>query len=292
MAKRPGAAVVAGGALLALLGQGTAQAQETQVSGGYASWTLDGGELTLGGSARPAWFQATSGSADPETGDADIELGGTTQLVPSTDTVPPLTLAGLRLRLDGDSGALHTRTAVDGQARELTLAEVKPGETVVRSGGLTWTGLEATLTDEGAALLSQWSGREFASGDGLGRLDVTVGTGVTETTETPEPTPSATTPAPQKTQSATVAPPKASVTSPELPAGSEQTATGEGFQPGEVILVAIDQDTRYQVTADEQGRASLKFPVYVTAVEGEHTVELYSVSGERHATAGFGVRKP
>lgn len=288
MTKRPGAAVVAGGALLALFGQGPAAAQETEVSGGYVSWTLDGGELALGGSARPSWLQATRGSADPETGDADIELGGTAQLAPSTDTVPPLTLTGLRLSLDEDSGALRTRTALYGQARELTLAEVKPGDTVVRAGGLTWTGLEASLTEEGAALLSQWSGREFTTGDGLGRLDVTVGTGVTET---PEPTPSAT-PTPQETPSATVTPPKASVAAADLPAGSEQTVTGEGFEPGEVILVSIDQDTRYQVTADEQGRASRAFPVYATAAEGEHTVELYTVSGERRAEASFGVRKP
>ncbi|WAZ25144.1 HtaA domain-containing protein [Streptomyces cinnabarinus] len=282
MTKRPGAAVVAGGALLALLGQGTAAAQDTEVSGGYVSWTLDTGELTLGGSARPAWLPATSGSADPETGAMDLKLGGTAQLAPAAETAPPLILADLRLHLDGDSGALRTRTAVDGEARELALAEVEPGDTAVRTGGVTWTGLTASLTDEGAALLSRWSGQEFTPGSALGRFDVTVGTG-TVAAEPPQATPPTTPPA-------VVTPPQAIVSAPELSAGSQQTVTGEGFEPGEVLLVAIDQDTRYQVTADEQGRVSREFPVYATTAEGEHTVELYGVSGERRAAAGFGVR--
>ncbi|CCK26317.1 hypothetical protein BN159_1938 [Streptomyces davaonensis JCM 4913] len=284
MTKRPGAAVVAGGALLALLGQGTAAAQETAVSGGHVSWTLDAGELTLGGSARPAWLPATSGSADPETGGMDLELGGTARLAPTSDTVPPLILADLRLRLDGDSGALRTRTAFNGEARELALAEVRPGDTTVRTGGVTWTGLTVLLTDEGAALLSRWSGQEFAPGSPLGRFDVTVGTGAeTEAADAPHPTPPAA-PPPVAT------PAQVTLSAPELSAGSRQTVTGEGFEPGEVLLVAIDKDTRYQVTADEQGRFSREFPVYATAAEGEHTVELYGVSGEPRAAAGFGVR--
>ncbi|MFE0676350.1 hypothetical protein [Streptomyces sp. NPDC058867] len=82
------------------------------------------------------------------------------------------------------------------------------------------------------------------------------------------------------------------MTAPELTPGTDQTVTGEGFEPGEVVLVAIDQDTRYQVTADEQGRVSRAFPVYATAVEGVHTVELSTVTGERGAVADFAVRKP
>ncbi|MBD0841650.1 HtaA domain-containing protein [Streptomyces sp. TRM68416] len=283
MAKRRGAAVLAGGVLLALLSQGSAAAQETEVSGGYVSWTLDTGELTLGGSTAPAWFPAAGGSADPETGAADLELGGTAQLVPSVGTAPPLILAGLRLRLDGDSGALHARTAVEGQARELALAEVKPGASVVRAGGVTWTGLEASLTDEGAELLSRHSGSAFAEGDGLGRLAVTVGTGGEPARATPPPPPP---PPPPPLE------PTATVAAPALSADSEQTVVGEGFEPGEVLLVSIDQDTRYQVTADRAGRVSRTFPVYATAAAGEHTVELRGVSGERDATARFTVHAP
>ncbi|MCM1975558.1 MULTISPECIES: HtaA domain-containing protein [unclassified Streptomyces] len=294
MTKRPGAVAVTGGALLALLGQGTAAAQDTEVSGGYVSWALDSAELALDGAPRPAWLPATTGTADPETGALDLELGGTTRLSPSVGTLPPLPLADLRLRLDGDSGALRTRTALDGEARELALADVAPGDTVVRSGGVTWTGLTASLTEEGAELLSQWSGREFEPGASLGRLDVTVGTGAgTGTgTGTPEPPKADPAPAPSASAPAAKAPPQAAVNSPELTAGTTQTVTGTGFVPGEVLLVAIDQDTRYQVTADEQGHASREFPVYATAVEGAHTVELYDVSGERRADAGFVVRKP
>ncbi|MEV0169965.1 HtaA domain-containing protein [Streptomyces sp. NPDC050803] len=299
MAKRPGAAAVAGGALLALLTQGIAAAQDgetfpREVTGGYASWTTDGARAALEGSGQPAWFPATGGGTNPETGDADIELGGTARLAPPSDaTGEPLALAGLRLRLDGGTGALHVRTAVDGQARELALAVVKSGDAapVVRTGGVTWSGLRASLTDEGAQLLSQWSGREFTPGDALGRFDVTVGTG-TEAAPKPgtTPRPPAPSPAPEAEPAPAPATPSAAVAAAETTAGGQQEVTGAGFEPGEVVLVAIDEDTRYQMTADQQGRVAQAFPVYATATEGEHTVELYTVSGERSTAAQFSVR--
>ncbi|MFJ8535325.1 HtaA domain-containing protein [Streptomyces sp. NPDC093591] len=318
MTKRPGGAAVTGGALLALLypGAGSAAAQDTDafprtVSGGYVSWTTTGSEPAGHGlafdvtepavqsSTDLAWFPATGGGADPETGAADVELAGAARLVPSTGSVQPLTLGGLRLRLDGDGGALHARTAVGGQARDVALADVAASGAgpVVRSSGVTWTGLRASLTDEGARLLSEWSGSTFAKGDGLGLLEVTVGTGGTTpapTTEppaeTPLPSPGASAPEKQRPTDGKRAEPSAAVTRAALTAGGEQEVTGAGFEPGEVVLVTIDEDTRYQAVADEEGRISRAFPVYVTAVEGAHTVELHTVTGEHAAVAQFEVR--
>ncbi|WP_128434223.1 HtaA domain-containing protein [Streptomyces cyaneus] len=331
MAKRPGAAAVTGGALLALLcpGAGSAVAQDTPatqdalafpraVSGGYASWTtadaqptdhgmsIDVTEPAVRGSTDRAWFPATGGSTDPETGAVDVELGGAARFVPSAGSVPPLTLGGLRLRLDdnggngGNSGALYARTTADGQARAVTLADVAASDAgpAVRAGGVTWTGLRASLTDEGARLLEEWSGEPFAEGDGLGLLDVTVGTGSTTApaptdskppAATPAPAPAPTTTAPQEPKQST---PTAAVGVEELTAGGEQTVTGAGFEPGEVVLVAIDGDTRYQAVADEEGRISRTFPVYTTATAGAHTVEISTVTGERRAVVDFGVRAP
>ncbi|WP_217239064.1 HtaA domain-containing protein [Streptomyces sp. AC555_RSS877] len=310
MVKRPGAAALAGGALLALLCSGPAAAQDGQafpreVSGGFVSWSTADAELAdrgvsfhgagpaVRGSADRTWFPATGGGAHPGTGDAEVELSGTAQLAQSAGTVPPLTLGGLRLELGSDAGALYSRTAADGgTARELALAKVALGEAApaVRTGGVTWTGLRASLTPEGARLLSEWSGRQFAAGDGLGLLDVTVGTGAGGTPEVParpdptrQPSPSA---APEKQQRAT---PSAALTRPGVTAGAEQEVTGAGFEPGEVVLVAIDADTRYQAVADQEGRVSRVFPVYATAAEGAHGVELYSVLGERRAAARFEV---
>lgn len=290
MANRPGAAAVTGGALLALLCPGVAAADAfpREVSGGYAALTLadqdvslDVAEPAVRGSGDRAWFPATGGGADPEAGDADVELGGTALLTSAAGKQLPL--SGLRLRLDGDSGTLRTRTALDGQARELDLAEVtSSAEPVVRTSGATWSGLRATLTADGAALLSGWSGAEFAAGDAFGVLDVTVGTGSDEAHETPEPEPTPTpTPTPTETERATpeAATPTASVAHSALAPGTRQQVTGEGFTPGEVVLVAIDEDTRYQATADEQGRVSQAFPVYDNAAEGEHVVRLQPVGG-------------
>ncbi|MBG0857436.1 HtaA domain-containing protein [Streptomyces spinoverrucosus] len=318
-AKRSGAVVLTGAALFGLLGPGVAVARDGDVfsrtvSGGYASWattatalTDHGVSLVAGegarGSAHRTWFPAAGGGADPETGVADVEFDGTARLARSTDPDDQLVLGGLRLRLADGGGALYARTELDGERREIALADVEPGAAApaVRDGGVTWTGLRAALTDEGARLLAAWSGREFAAGDALGLLDLTVGTGGGATPSPARPDTPAESPAPQPAPTATATPvgpdeghhnrPTAAVAHRTLTAGGEQEVTGEGFAPGAVVLVAIDGDTRYQAVADERGRVGRTFPVYASAAEGEHAAELYTVTGEQgRAVARFDVR--
>ncbi|MFJ3667814.1 hypothetical protein ACIPSE_15315 [Streptomyces sp. NPDC090106] len=305
MAKRPGAATVTGGAaLLFLLTPGVATARDAgfpaEVSGGYASWSTAGTGLDLGagapaspGGTGRAWFPATGGGADPGTADASIDLGGTAELGSADE---PLTLTGLHLDLDGSTGTLRSGA--------LALAELTGAAApAVRTGGVTWSGLRASLTADGAALLARWSGQEYAPGDALGVLDVTVGTG--GAAEAPQPSPSPTpaptpTPTPEAEAAATPTPvprkPIASVAHAALAPGSRQRVTGEGFTPGEVVLVAVDADTRYQAVADEQGRVEREFPVYETAATGEHTVELYTVTSgstgleDKRVEARFAIR--
>ncbi|MER5193238.1 HtaA domain-containing protein [Streptomyces sp. NPDC002755] len=326
MVKRPGAAALAAGALFALCCPTAAAAQvraegdapAREVSGGSASWATAGAGLARRGVSldvtRPAVragadrasFPALGGDADPETGSAELELGGAARL--EGPAAQPLVLAGLRLRLTGDGGALYARTVVEGRARELALARLAAGgaDPVVRATAVTWTGLRASLTAEGAALLSSWSGAEFTAGDGLGVLDVTAGTsgadGTGEAEEAGEAGPSAPegTGPPSASPGAEAEPqaggpgkPVVAVARAALTAGAEQTVTGEGFTPGAVVLVAIDGDTRYQAVADARGGIERSFPVYVNAFEGEHTVELTVVGGEQGAaSARFGVEAP
>lgn len=330
MAKRPGvrsrAAALAAGALFALCCPTVAAAQvraegealSREVSGGSASWATGGSALTGRGvsldvtrpavhaSADRASFPALGGAADPESGSAELELGGAARFEGSG--ARSLVLAGLRLRLAGDGGALYGRTVVDGRARELALAEVATAgaDPVVRATAVTWTGLRASLTAEGAALLSSWSGARFTAGDGLGVLEVTAGTGETgevgeaaEVGETgaavPEGagSPQASPGAAAQTRAGGQEEPTVAVARAALTAGAEQTVTGAGFTPGAVVLVAIDGDTRYQVVADARGGIARSFPVYANAFEGEHTVVLTVVGGERSApSARFGVEAP
>ncbi|MGW3730676.1 HtaA domain-containing protein [Streptomyces sp. NPDC000851] len=316
--KRPGAVVLTGAALFALLSPGVAVARDgdafpREVSGGYASWattatvlTDQGVSLNAGegaqGSANRTWFPATGGGTDPETGVADVEFDGTARLTRSADPGDPLLLGALRLRLAHDGGTLYARTGLDGEEHEVALADVESGGTApaVRDGGVTWTGLRAALTDEGARLLAAWSGQEFAAGDALGLLDLTVGTGGGASPSPAQPEGAGESPTLQPAPPVAAAPaapdevdskPTAAVTHPTLTVGGRQQVTGDGFDPGAVVLVAIDGDTRYQAVADEQGRLSRTFPVYANAADGAHTVELYSVTGERgSAVARFGVR--
>ncbi|MFD7933909.1 HtaA domain-containing protein [Streptomyces sp. NPDC059755] len=328
MAKRPGAAALAAGALFALCCPTVAAAQvraegETlsrEVSGGSASWATGGSALTGRGvsldvtrpavraSADRASFPALGGAADPESGSAELELGGAARFEGSG--ARSLVLAGLRLRLAGAGGALYGRTVVDGRVRELALAEVATAgaDPVVRATAVTWTGLRASLTAEGAALLSSWSGARFTAGDGLGVLAVTAETGETGEVEGAEEaggtgigaaapegagSPQASPGAAAQTRAGGQEKPTVAVARAALTAGAEQTVIGAGFTPGAVVLVAIDGDTRYQAVADAGGGIARSFPVYANAFEGEHTVELTVVDGEQSApSARFGVEAP
>jgi hypothetical protein len=335
--RRPAAVVLAGGALAALLSPGAAVAQDgreppREVTGGYTSWTtgsggpagrgveLSAGEGAVQGAAHRIWFPASGGGADPGTGEADVAFDGTARLTRPADPAEPLRLDALRLRLTDGSGTLYVRTGLYGERRDVELAGLRAdgADPAVRAAGVTWTGLRASLTDEGARLLSAWSGQEFAAGDALGVLDVTVGTGaepspeqsgaaeeqgtadvehptgvehpagVEHPTGVGQPSPSATPPGRQ--QPAALAP-AATVARPALTAGGEQEVTGEGFEPGAVVLVAVDGDTRYQAVADARGRVARTFPVYANAAQGEHRVELYTVTGgSGGAEARFSVR--
>ncbi|MFI1963175.1 hypothetical protein ACH429_03390 [Streptomyces pathocidini] len=79
---------------------------------------------------------------------------------------------------------------------------------------------------------------------------------------------------------------------PNVAAGGEQQVTGGGFAPGEIVLVAIDDDTRYEAVADREGRITRRFPVYDTAAPGAHTVDLTVAKGGRSARATFSVQAP
>ncbi|UUU37356.1 HtaA domain-containing protein [Streptomyces sp. CA-210063] len=319
---RPGAAVTVAGALLTLLCQGTATAQEgaasREVSGGYASWgptfeastgadaTVTAGAPAVRGSGGRTWFPVDGGNAAPAAGDADVDLDGSIRLAGvGADT---LTLGELRLRLDGGTGTLRVRAERAGESGDLTLAEVGTGATAptVRSGGATWSGLRVSLTAEGAELLAEWSGRPYTAGDELAPLDVTVGTGTSGTGEPQDGTADdASSPASDasdtsagsaeaaeveaEAEQGTVAAPSAAVERVSLAPGAGQRVTGEGFEPGEVVLVAIDDDTRFQAVADDSGEVARDFPVYDSATEGAHTVRLYSVTGGREAVSEFTV---
>ncbi|MDX3384145.1 HtaA domain-containing protein [Streptomyces niveiscabiei] len=302
MAKRTAVVFLTTGALLALGGPGALAAQGGPgvlvaqdgpgvLVEGRAAWAGADGELAARGVSfgvtepaveeAGASFPAVGGGLDAERATAEVQLGGAVRLGGSPGQ-QPLVLAGLTLRLAGSGGTLLARTALDGRAREVTLASVAASGAgpVVRESAVTWAGLWAELSEEGAELLSSWSGRGFVAGDGLGVLDVTVGTGVAEE---PVGAPAAN-PTPTAGSSAEASPEAAAAVSlarPTLPAGGQQGLTGEGFTPGAVLLVAIDGDTRYQVVAGGDGRFGQDFPVYENAARGAHAVEVTAVTGER-----------
>ncbi|MER6960148.1 hypothetical protein [Streptomyces sp. NPDC000618] len=279
MAKRTGAVALVAGALFALGAPASAAGRELP-EGARAEWTLTAPGVSLGVTAPAvrtadggASLPALDGDTDSGTGVTELELGGAARL--DTAARQPLVLAGLRLRLTGVEGELYARTVVDGRARELALAEV--------------AGSRASLTEEGAALLSSWSGTEFTAGEGLGEFEVTLPEAAVESPQaspppvdgaagqTAEPTAGPTTDAREAAAAA--------VARSALAPGTEQTVSATGFAPGAVVLVAIDGDTRYQDVADAQGRLARSFPVYATAVEGAHIVELTQVGGEQQVVA-------
>ncbi|WP_320782585.1 HtaA domain-containing protein [Streptomyces sp. CRN 30] len=300
-----------------------------EVSGGYASWSAVGGDavdVTVR-AERPAvdapggrgWLPVTGGSATPAAGDVDVELAGALRLSAPGAEGGDLVLDELRLRLDGGSGTLYARAELADRTRRIALADVAPGASapVLRSAGATWAGLRAALTAEGAELFGSWTGQEYDEGGALAPLDVTVGIPAAEGGRPPSASPSAPEPEPaeergtEPEQASGAVPsgpplpsppgdaaeaedesaPSASVAHPSVTLGGEQLVNGAGFAPGEVVLVAIDGDTRFDAVADASGRVSQAFPVYATAVEGGHAVKLDAVSGGRSATVEFTVRR-
>ncbi|WP_194238531.1 HtaA domain-containing protein [Streptomyces spongiae] len=303
---------------MTLLYQAPAEAEDRaraprEVSGGYASWAavadmpVRAGKPAVGGTGGRSWLPVAGGSADPAAGDAAVGLAGALELSTAGTEPEALTLDALRLRLDDGTGTLHARAELDGRSRQLTLAEVRSATSspVVRSAGATWTGLRVSLTAEGAELFSSWTGEPYEEGGQLAPLDVTVGLR-SDTGEATPASPSA--PAPEPQQEWELKPdPEPGLESgsrseqaalsmklahPTVAAGGEQLVTGAGFEPGAVVLVAIDDDTRYDVVADGSGHVSQAFPVYATAAEGAHKVELRAVSGGGTAAADFAVRRP
>ncbi|MEU1510648.1 hypothetical protein ABZ490_00560 [Streptomyces sp. NPDC005811] len=257
MAKRTGAVALAAGVLFAL------GAPVAVADAGSVEWIPAVPGVSLDVTA-PAVRAADGGVSFPVLGGgADaLELGGAALL--DGPGGQPLVLAGLRLRLSGGEGELYARTVVDGRARELALADL--------------AGVRASLTAEGADLLSSWSGTEFQEGDGLGEFEVTV-----PQEESPRPSPS-------PVERRETEPPAAVVAHAALAPGTRQTVTATGLTPGAVVLVAIDGDTRYQDTVDAEGRIARSFPVYDTAVVGEHAIELTQVGVDRpDFTLGFTV---
>ncbi|MGW1782889.1 hypothetical protein ACWCQQ_27670 [Streptomyces sp. NPDC002143] len=279
MAKRTGAVALVAGALFALGAPASAAGQELP-EGARAEWTLTAPGVSLGVTAPAvrtadgsASFPALDGGTDSGIGVTELELGGAARL--DTAARQPLVLAGLRLRLTGDEGELYARTVVDGRARELALAEV--------------AGSRASLTEEGAALLSSWSGTEFTAGATLGEFEVTLPEAAVES---PQASPTPVDGSAGQTAEPTAGPTTdvreaaaAAVARSALAPGTEQTVSATGFAPGAVVLVAIDGDTRYQDVADVQGRLARSFPVYATAAEGAHSVELTQVGGEQQVVA-------
>ncbi|MET8976073.1 HtaA domain-containing protein [Streptomyces sp. NPDC004539] len=313
MAKRTAVVSLATGALLTLGGPGAFAAQDgpDAITEGRAAWSGAEGELAVRGvsfgvtkpavDAASASFPAVGGGLDAERATGEVQLGGAVRLAGATGQ-QPLVLAGLTLRLTGSEGTLRARTALDGRAREVTLAEVaaRGAGPVVRESAVTWAGLRAELSEEGAALLSSWSGREFAAGDGLGVFDVTVGAGVAEepvgapaASPTPSPSGASSGVVTPSSEEASAGPAAVSLAHPALAAGGQQRLTGEGFAPGAVLLVAIDGDTRYQAVAGEDGRFAQDFPVYDNAAQGAHAVEVTAVTGEQAVLgAEFEVTEP
>lgn len=288
------------------LAEAAPSAEPSAISEGTASWTaLDTQLAPLGLTfdvTKPATeavtaetpattgtlsFPAVAGTLTPEpqTPAGEVKLGGAVRIGASNGQ-PPLILAGLTLTLTGDRGTLQTRTALDGRARQLTLARITTatGAPTVKKTSVTWTALKAELTSEGAELLSTWSGQTLSAGGDLGVLDVTVGTPESAPSEAPvaEEPPTGSTETEQRQQGEEKTAPQAAVslTHPTLLQGSQQQLTGTEFTPGTVVLVAIDGDTRYQATADEEGRFELEFPVYASAAPGAHEVVVTDVTGQ------------
>ncbi|HST38475.1 MAG TPA: HtaA domain-containing protein, partial [Conexibacter sp.] len=148
---------------------GATQVPDTLATGGLCNGRNAGSEIVR--------FGIRSGFYDPETGELALSLRGTVRFwghdyhVPG-DTRPQLdtTFSNLRLFAEGDTGTIYAD--VTGATMEAPVPVTRldvplvtvtlPSDPVGRDGGLDWSGLETTLTAEGAAVFGSYpEGEQF-----------------------------------------------------------------------------------------------------------------------------------
>ncbi|MFD4125355.1 HtaA domain-containing protein [Streptomyces globisporus] len=181
------------------------------------------GSVTAGGGATAdaagkVDYPVKHGSVDPAKSSADVRFGGSVTYAIPSHGITAITLANPRVVLKDGQGTLHMDVTTDLVAGEdpVTTAGVPFASLTAAAGALDgstldWSGITASLTDEGAAIFSFQGRPMYPAGTALDPL--AIGGGVSVPTLT-----------------------VSQVT--ELGAETQVTVSGKGYQPGRGVYLA------------------------------------------------------
>ncbi|MFI7325432.1 HtaA domain-containing protein [Streptomyces rubiginosohelvolus] len=212
---------------------GTTSAAAPVLVSGRSSWGFKeswvryvgmfSGSVTAGGGATAdaagkVDYPVKHGSVDPAKSSADVRFGGSVTYAIPSHGITAITLANPRVALRNGQGTLHMDVTTDLVAGEdpVTTAGV-PFATLTAAAGaldgntLDWSGITASLTDEGAAIFSFQGRPMYPAGTALDPLAISGGVSVPTLTVS-------------------------QVTG--LGAETQVTVSGKGYQPGRGVYLA------------------------------------------------------
>ncbi|MEU6955672.1 HtaA domain-containing protein [Streptomyces sp. NPDC045714] len=212
---------------------GTTSAASPILVSGRSSWgfkdswvryvTGSGGSVNVAGGATAdatgrVGYPVKHGSVDPAQRSADVRFGGSVTYAVPSHGISAITLANPRVVLKGGKGTLHMDVTTDiaaGKAPVTTpgvpLAALTASADALDGAALDWTGITATLTDEGAAIFAYQGRPMYAVGTALDPVAISGGVSVPTLTVS-------------------------QVTG--LGAENEVTVSGKGYQPGRGVYLA------------------------------------------------------
>ncbi|MBT2896525.1 HtaA domain-containing protein [Streptomyces sp. McG3] len=212
---------------------GTTSAASPILVSGRSSWgfkdswvryvTGSGGSVNVAGGATAdatgrVGYPVKHGSVDPAERSADVRFGGSVTYAVPSHGISAITLANPRVVLKGGKGTLHMDVTTDiaaGKAPVTTpgvpLAALTASADALDGAALDWTGITATLTDEGAAIFAYQGRPMYAVGTALDPVAISGGVSVPTLTVS-------------------------QVTG--LGAENEVTVSGKGYQPGRGVYLA------------------------------------------------------
>lgn len=212
---------------------GTTSAASPILVSGRSSWgfkdswvryvTGSGGSVNVAGGATAdatgrVGYPVKHGSVDPAERSADVRFGGSVTYAVPSHGISAITLANPRVVLKGGKGTLHMDVTTDiaaGKAPVTTpgvpLAALTASADALDGAALDWTGITATLTDEGAAIFAYQGRPMYAVGTALDPVAISGGVSVPTLTVS-------------------------QVT--DLGAENEVTVSGKGYQPGRGVYLA------------------------------------------------------
>lgn len=235
--------------------------------------SLSGGASSSGGAFR---FGQTGTDWTSSFGTSTTSYGGSVRFTGHSGILD-LTFSNPRVRIDSASSGTLIVT-VNGSTVEMGRLNLAAASRSNVDGGVSYSNVPVTLTAAGARVFSYGSSQFYSAGEAMDSASFVIGANATggaaaATTVAAHEETSWTAPAEPPANTGLYIDPD---TLADIRPGTEITAVGEGFAPGEtgikVVLYSDPVVLETELTADENGRATWTGIIPLDTEPGEHTL--------------------